>query len=347
MAITIQQQTEILEVVTGLFNAAPGNIYMTELANLVEDGMSIEQLASFLTTTPIFKNGILGDKVTVQDQANILMKNFGLTADNNLLSAGTQAKAYFEQKLIDGQGLGKIVIDALNYLHDSPAPEFAETTALLINKVQVAKLYSLNHASADLAKLQSVLVTVSATAPATEADALAYLQGLDNIEKPGPANFILTFGTDTLTGNASNDTFTAMQVNNGIGTLVNSLEDIDSLNGGAGIDTLNASLDGSAIATALRPEINNVEIINIRNVTSDVTIDFAMTTNAKQIWNNTSQANRVLTFENAPIAAIYGIKNTHSKTVINSFIDDVTSAEDNRHFQLSMPVLLAAMPILR
>ena len=48
MALTPDQQTDILEVTTGLFNAAPGRTYMTELANLYEGlGSDVEQLADF------------------------------------------------------------------------------------------------------------------------------------------------------------------------------------------------------------------------------------------------------------------------------------------------------------
>jgi hypothetical protein len=329
MAITIKQQTEILEVVTGLFNAAPGSFYMTELAHLIEGGMTIEQLADFLTTTPVFINGILAGKTTIEEQVNVLMKNFGLTADNNPLSAGSQAKAYFEQKLVDGEKLGEIVMDAINYLHGVPAPEFSGTAALLTNKVQVAKLYSLNHSFTDLMQLQSVLINVSATSPATEAEVLAYIQHLDHIGKPGSTFFALTFGMDTLTGSTGDDIFTAGLVNNGVATFVNSLESIDNVDGGAGKDTLEATLDGSAVAIAVAPEISNVEVINVRNIISDITIDFAAIAGAVQIWNGASQADRVLTYKNAPLTATFGIKNTSSQTIIHSFMDDVSGTNDN------------------
>ena len=231
MTITPEQQTEILEVVTGLFNAAPGGTYMTELANLVEGGMTAEQLADFLATTPVFTNGILAGKVTVDDQADILMENFGLTADDDPASAGSQAKAYFVQKLTEVQGFGEIVTDAIAYLNGTPAPEFADTAALLANKVQVAKLYSLNHSSTDLAQLQSILAGVSVTSPVTQAEALAYLDSIG--QGPNPGNqFNLTFGADAFTGGAGSDTFNAGPVNDGFTGLVNSLEDIDILDGG-------------------------------------------------------------------------------------------------------------------
>lgn len=324
MTITSEQQTEILEVVTGLFNAAPGGTYMTELANLVEGGMTAEQLADFLATTPVFTNGILAGKVTVDDQANVLMENFGLTADDDPASAGSQAKAYFVDKLTQEQGFGEIVTDAIAYLNGTPAPEFADTAALLANKVQVAKLYSLNHSSTDLAQLQSILAGVSATSPVTEAEALAYLDSIGEGNNPGNS-FNLTFGADTFTGGAGDDTFTAGVVNDGITGLVNSLEDIDTVDGSDGNDTLNATLNA---ATTTTPALTDVEVINIRNVTFGATVDFTDTTGAEQIWNNASTSSLTLTYEAAPIAATFGVRNTKSTTDINTF-DDVTGTEDN------------------
>ena len=102
MAITAEQQTGILEVAIGLFNAAPGKIYNTELANLVDvngGNLSISALADLLDDTPAFKDNILVGNVTIEDQANILLNNFGLVADDDPTSAGSQAKAAFEGEL--------------------------------------------------------------------------------------------------------------------------------------------------------------------------------------------------------------------------------------------------------
>ena len=168
MAITLDQQTDILEVVAGLFNAAPGRTYMTELANIYEGvGSDTEQLADFLDDTPLFQNEILLGRVTTEAQVAVLMDHFGLVADADPASAGSQAEAYFTQKLEAGEGFGKIVFDAVTYLNGTPAPEFTDTKALLDNKVQVARLFSNDDASTDFAELQSVLAGVSASFPIT------------------------------------------------------------------------------------------------------------------------------------------------------------------------------------
>jgi hypothetical protein len=94
------------------------------------------------------------------------------------------------------------------------------------------------------------------------------------------------------------------------------------LDGGDGADILNATLDGTDVA----PTISNIEIINLRG-TDDVTVDFADVSGAQQIWNARSSAGFTLTYDNAPIAATFGVRNTASITDIDTF-DDVTGDDD-------------------
>lgn len=325
MAISKEQETEVLKVTAGLFNAAPGGDYLTEMANMVEGGMTIPQLADFLAAHPLFTNGIMGGRVTTEDQVEALMNNFGLVADGVEGSAATQAEDFFTGQIDSGVGFGAIIVEAVTFLSQDPATlpaEFADTAALLSNKALVAELYSKEHSSADLAKLQSILGGVTASTPTTEEDAMAYLDSIGEGANVG-GTLALTFGADILTGGAGNDTFIASIVNDGAGTLVNSLENLDILDGAAGRDTLNATLDGDTIS----PAISNLEVINVRAVTSS-SVDFGDTTGAEQIWNNVSSSLQTLTFTTAPIAATFGIRNTRSTTDIDTF-DDVTGTEDN------------------
>ena len=327
MAITNAQETEILKVVAGLFDAAPGGTNLTELANLVEGGMTTSQLADALAANTLFTNGIMAGKVTVDDQVAVLMDHFGVVADSDPASAGSQAEAYFTAQIESGVGFGQIIYDAVTFLSQDPATlpaEFADTAALLANKALVAELYSRDHSSSDLAQLQSILAGVSASTPTTEAEAAEYLNSIGEGPNAGES-LALTFGADTFTGGAGNDSFTAGVVNNGAGTLVNSLEDADIINGSGGDDTLNVVLNAATITT---PSITDVEIINIRNIDNDATVDFTDTSGTEQIWNNASSSSRTLTYDAAPIAATFGIRSTSSTTDIDTF-DDVTGTDDN------------------
>jgi len=332
--ITPEQRDDVLKVVVGLFNAAPGGLYLNDLAAAVESGMSIRQLSDFLASHPIFINEVLAGKVTVNDKVDLLMKNFGLTADSDATSAGSQAAAYFKSNLEAGKGLGEIVNDAVTYLKGTPAPEFADTAALLNNKALVAARYSLNHSSTDVTDLQTVLSGVTATSPKTTEEADAYLDSLGLGPNPGDT-FALTFGADNLTGGAGNDVFNAGVVNDGTGALVHSLEDADLVDGAGGTDTINVVLNAAGPVT---PALTNIEIANIRNITAASTIDFSSSTGLEQIWNSASTETLTLAYENAPIAATFGVKNTRSTTDIASF-DDVTGDADN----LSLAVVAAGV----
>ncbi len=328
MAISPEQRDEILEVVVGLFNGSPDGNVLSALSDLVESGTSIEDLADLLAAHSLFTGTILAGKVTDDQQTQLLMDHFGLVADpDDPESAGSIAESYFASQIEAGTGFGEIVFTAVNFLSDLPeefADTFADAAALLANKVQVAALYAENNPSDSAEDMLSVLAGVSSTFPVTEAEAIDYLNSVGQGPNPGQT-FDLTFGDDSLAGGAGDDTFTGGLENDGTGTLVQSWEDVDSINGGAGTDTLNATLDGSA---AITPSILNVEVINIRNVTADGAVDFADADGVEQIWNNASSTGRTLTYDTAPIAATFGIRNTQSTTDIDTF-DDVTADDDN------------------
>lgn len=323
--ITDSQKAEVLKIVVGLFNAAPGSDYLNDFTTAIIHGMTILQLAETLAMQTEFFDTIMPSchEISKEQQAELLMKNFDLNTGNpDLLSADAQAEAYFRGQIDAGVGLGKIVHDAVQYLSTSPAPEFRDTAALLTNKALVAEQYSLNFSSDDLTELRSILDAVSTTYPTNVTEAQQYLLTSEFLYS---STFTLINGQDTVAGSVGDDTFAAGIVNDGKGNLVNSLESGDTLDGGNGSDTLNATLDE---ATTITPTMTEIEIVNIRNVTSDAIIDFARTTGVEQIWNNASSFDRTLTYETAPIAAIFGVRNTSSTTDIKTF-DDATSNADH------------------
>lgn len=76
-----------------------------------------------------------------------------------------------------------------------------------------------------------------------------------------PTNVSLTNGADILTGSNGNDAFNAnptVFINNaGTSVVVDSLQDVDNINGGTGNDTLNVTFGGAAATIA--PTMTNVE----------------------------------------------------------------------------------------
>lgn len=81
------------------------------------------------------------------------------------------------------------------------------------------------------------------------------------------SSFTLTTGTDSFTGTSSNDTFDASGFfNSGTGTTLPVLSNADSLNGGAGTDTLNVLL--TANSTVAPAALSNIEVINLTATTN-------------------------------------------------------------------------------
>lgn len=265
MAITIPQQTEILKVVAGLFNAAPGGSNLTELAKIIEGGATGSQLADALAANTLFTNGILAGKVTVESQVSVLMNNFGLVADDSdPSSAGSQAHAYFQQQIEANVGFGQIVYNAITFLSTTTDPAFLTAKTLLDNKALVAAAYSEKTSSSDLSTLQKVLSNVTGTAPYTAADVEAILVGLT---PTGGETFTLTTGVDSgsaFTGGSGNDTF------NGT-TGATTLTALDNLDGGTGTDTLNY-IQTAAIAVPSSVSLKNIEALNFTSG-ADIALD--------------------------------------------------------------------------
>lgn len=241
MAITSTQQTDILKIVAGLFNAAPGGSNLSELAKLVEGGMTISQLSDALAGNTLFTNGILAGKVTVDDQVSVLLKNFGLTADTDAASAGSQAKAYFTDQIEKGVGFGKIVFDSVTFLSTTTDTAFSTAKTLLDNKALVAAAYSKTKSASDLDTLQKALSNVTGTAPYTDTDVANILK--DSGSTVGNT-FTLTNTTDSLTGSSGDDLFIGDNVSASAG---------DTLVGGTGTDTL------KIFGTNTVPNISGIE----------------------------------------------------------------------------------------
>ncbi|MFZ1853016.1 MAG: hypothetical protein WAU15_12515 [Nitrosomonas sp.] len=301
--ITPEQRDDVLKVVVGLFNAAPGGAYLSDLAAVVESGASTRQVADLLAAHPAFVNNVSAGKVTVADKVNLLMSNFGLTADSDPASPGSVAANYFKTSLEAKKGFGEIVTEAVEYLKN-PAPEFKDVATLLNNKVLVAQAYSLNNSSTDLAVLQNVLGKVEGKAPYTDTDVKNILSGVTQ------STLSLTVGEDNKTGTAGDDTFLASVVQNNAGTSVNTLESIDTLDGGQGNDTLTATISSDSPA----PKLANIENVNLR-FTAAKTVDLVNATGVSVVKVHDSAG--VGTIDNVGKAETLAVANQKTDVIFN------------------------------
>lgn len=262
MAISKDLETQILKIVAGLFNAAPGGTNLTELANLVDGGMSISQLSDALAANTLFTNGIMAGKVTVDDQVEVLMNHFGVVADSDSASAGSQAQAYFTQQIENKVGFGKIVYDAVTFLSSTTDAAFTTAATLLANKALVAEEYSKTTSSSDLATLQTIVGSVKGDHPYTAADVAQILKDVGAV---AGKSFTLTSDSDTgsaFAGTSADDTFNG-QISATASS--NTFNLTDTISGGSGTDTLSLTAldyaDNEALTVA---SVSGFEVLTLR-----------------------------------------------------------------------------------
>ncbi len=183
-----EQQVNILGIVAGLFNAAPGEQFLTEFSDAVDAGLTETQLASILAAHPVFTNDIMGDQNTTSSQVAVLMNHYGLVADGVTDSAASQAEDFFTNSIDSDVGFDTMILQAgVFLLGDSVPAEFTETANLFKNKITVAGVYSANNTSTDLATLQSPLAGLSGETVMTPEDAITFLQNGGIIPNPNAA----------------------------------------------------------------------------------------------------------------------------------------------------------------
>ncbi|TFW30242.1 DUF4214 domain-containing protein [Massilia arenosa] len=108
-------------------------------------------------------------------------------------------------------------------------------------------------------------VTSTTDATAFQATVDATLQGLVNSANPGQT-YNLTQGLDTITGTSANDKINAFAFNATTGADTTTLNSVDTIDGGAGTDTLFIEVKGAAAFNAnLVGKVSNVENIIIDN----------------------------------------------------------------------------------
>jgi len=133
--------------------------------------------------------------------------------------------------------------------------------------------YSGSAAAASARAFLSGVTTSAATAAAVDAAVASAVAARNNV---AGQTFTLTTGVDTFTGTSANDSFSAF-----FGTAGDSLGAGDTIDGGAGTDTLTLTTTGAA-ASSVATTVRNVETIQIRGLVSS-TFDATSVTGATAI----------------------------------------------------------------
>jgi hypothetical protein len=332
MALTAQQQLDLYKLGVGAYQASPGIVYMNWFAGLIESGMTIADLWEFAAADPTFMQQDFGftNAATNEQFATAFVDNVTgdtLSAENRDFAIDFITAA-LDGGLTRGQAM-HLAIDALDAVpHDDP--NFGAAAARFDNQVEVARDYTENLSGAALA-LATLQDTISSVDETPESVAAAKASNAIDVGQGQTTTFTLSLDEDNVVGTSGDDVINAPVVqgeNPGDeGQLTTAtLQSIDIIDGGAGNDTLNATLNGESVA----PTISNVEIINIRDTHDpDSTISLASVTGLQQIWNRNSISDATLTIEEVGSTDIlFGVANTGAHTEIG-FAEDVLDGESD------------------
>jgi hypothetical protein len=257
---TEAQLTQATGLIVAMFNAAPGKEVLGDVAGALAAGASLQDVAAILATKAEFA-AVYPNVLTVQAFADKVVAN--LLPASTPAEAVTWTKNWITTELAKpGVTREKILVDALTALSVTTDAGFADAKAQFLNRVDVAKYYSitqLQSSSVGLDGLQAVVAGVT-NDPASVQDAKDAVDG--NL---AGQDFNLTVGPDSFTGGTGADVFTAIPVSSD-GSAVNTLSTFDKLDGGLGNDTLNIFSDGAKnVGIPAGATITNIETINIAN----------------------------------------------------------------------------------
>jgi len=264
MALSNSQRNELVGLFIAMFKAAPGEEYLAQLVAAREAGSSLLDIATALAAKPqvqlAYPSSIeVTEKYLEPIQRELAQRIVGnLLADDTPMSARTWAASWIYEKLHAGASIASVVLEAAQALMSTDNPAYASAKALMLNRIDVATYYSVTRAqsSVDFAALKGVLADVSPD-PASIAAARAAIDANLNL---GSTAFILTTGTDDLTGTDGDDSFLA-----GFNATV--FTESDKLDGGPGTDTLTIYISpGINDSFPNNVSLSNIEIVNIYSV---------------------------------------------------------------------------------
>lgn len=266
MALTTTESIQQLYVAYFNRPAEPGGLQYW--VNAVNNGGKLTDVSTAFSKSPEYTASFAGlgnDQIITQIYQNLFNRapdSQGLSYWSGHLTAGTLSLSY----IVDN-----ISSSAVNNPTVSPAD-----TAAVVNKTAAAVAFT-NYLNTDvnlrlaystpaagqIAKDFIHTVTDATTlAAATSATALAATTAaMATASQPVGTTYALTVGQDTIVGTAANDTINTFVVDS-TGTVASVLKSYDSIDGGAGTDTLNLVAD-TAINASLIGTVKNVENINI------------------------------------------------------------------------------------
>ncbi len=287
MAISVEARTSLIELVVGMFGAAPGASVLSDLVAAYERGQTIKQIAANLANTTEFKN-IFPTFLTNAEFATKVVDQ--LVGTEVVAAEKAAAVTTLTAMLNAGASRSSVFVDAIDAVDaiTSSNTAWANAGAALDNKVAAAVYYSVDKqlSGASLSALQDVVRTVTSAASTLTASKSAS----DGNSTVG-TSFTLTINQDNLTGTKADDTFTAGVATAADGTtLVDTLQSIDQVIGGEGVDTLKATMNKAGAGTA--PTLTGIENLEVRSTTATAGLTLSGATGLSKVTvaNSTASA---------------------------------------------------------
>lgn len=271
MATTLASQVQ--ELYIGYLGRAADKAGLDFWVKAIENGTStLESVALGFTLSAEYKAAYEG-LTTTQLVARVYQNVLGRAADADGLAFWV---GEINKGVIKADTLVKSMINSLGAIDQLN----------MDNKVQAANTY-----------------TTTAGDNYVLADAQAVIGSVIS-SNPGQT-YTLTIGENRLTGTSGDDTFNAPALEQqGAAGSANSLEGFDILNGGAGNDTLNATVNGGVVS----PTLSNIENVTLRVTTAGGAIDFVASTGVQSVTVQNSTA-ATGTIDNLGAVSTLAVKN--------------------------------------
>ena len=307
MAITAQMRTEISQLYVALFGRAPDGEGLGYWVHLRDQGRSLAEIANTMFATQAARS-YYPTFLTHQEIIGAFYLNvLGREAD-------AEGLAFWTARLdAPGATPGGVIVELVQVVagYSGTDPAGKDSQALFNNRVAVAQYYGEKNGTVDGATgvLNGVTLdpaSVSSTKAAIDAGTVGGVnQGLQ---------FVLTVHQDAgaaFTGTAGNDLFLAGAAQNGAGNLIDTLQSVDVLDGGDGIDALSVTVSG---AGPLAPTLRNIETIEVRFTGGDE-LDLANATGLKTV--SVARSIGAATLRNFSLDATLAVKEQYNDVRLN------------------------------
>ncbi len=269
MAVTAETRTGLIGLSVAMLGSAPGTDLLNEWVAAHEDGMSLEDIANHIAGSDAFQATYPAFLTPEEFAEDFLGNVLGGNVSDEVM---TGAEDIVVGMLNDGMTRGALALAVVNALHDiamtgmdHPAYGDLGMAAMAFhNQIEVAEHYTLNARMAEHSA--SVLEGVTA-----DADSVAMaIDAIDNPVMEDPMmgmRYILTPTIDVFNGGDGDDTFVAQPEQGADGLFNETLSSFDSIDGGAGNDTIHVFGVNTGSELILGAEdIRNVENLVINTV---------------------------------------------------------------------------------